>query len=181
MLIGRGVALMILAQELKNGKESIFVCTSRATRDQLFSAAPGSRDYLRIGESFLLPIPPFTQCAGTTCRALPDGARTNPQTLGTDITNSHFFCHGAVPIFTQPPCALPRPLHLVSFSLTEVLVNPLHARSLMSLHVSKNPSWGDQFKNTNQRGFKVQVIISVAFGLSAFFAFCVCTTPFCAC
>ncbi len=44
----------------------------------------------------------------------------------------------------------------------------------MSLHVSKNPSWNDQFKSTNQRDFKIQVVISVVFGLSAFLSFCVC-------
>ncbi|KAG9783924.1 DUF221-domain-containing protein, partial [Aureobasidium melanogenum] len=43
----------------------------------------------------------------------------------------------------------------------------------MSLNGSKNPSWNDQFKSTNQRDFKVQLIISVVFGLSAFLSFCV--------
>ena len=36
----------------------------------------------------------------------------------------------------------------------------------------KGPRWQDQF--TNQRDLGVQVVISVALGLSAFIAFCVC-------
>ena len=48
-------------------------------------------------------------------------------------------------------------------------------RVLMSLRLSKNPSWNDQFKSTNQRDFNVQVAISVVFGLSAFLSFCVRT------
>ncbi|KIW72314.1 hypothetical protein PV04_00518 [Phialophora macrospora] len=43
----------------------------------------------------------------------------------------------------------------------------------MSVRGSKNPSWNDQFKSTNQRDFNLQVIISVVFGLSAFLSFCV--------
>ncbi|EXJ79214.1 hypothetical protein A1O3_08715 [Capronia epimyces CBS 606.96] len=44
---------------------------------------------------------------------------------------------------------------------------------VMSLNGSKSPSWNDQFKSTNQRDFKVQLVISVVFGLSAFLSFCV--------
>jgi len=40
------------------------------------------------------------------------------------------------------------------------------------------PRWQDQFKSSNQRDFKVQVIISAAFGLSAFLSFCVCGVEF---
>ncbi|KAI1614460.1 hypothetical protein EDD36DRAFT_229493 [Exophiala viscosa] len=43
----------------------------------------------------------------------------------------------------------------------------------MSLNALKKPSWNDQFKSTNQRDFKIQVVISLVFGLSAFLSFCV--------
>ncbi|EXJ96011.1 hypothetical protein A1O1_01137 [Capronia coronata CBS 617.96] len=43
----------------------------------------------------------------------------------------------------------------------------------MSPNGPKNPSWNDQFKSTNQRDFKVQLVISVVFGLSAFLSFCI--------
>jgi len=46
----------------------------------------------------------------------------------------------------------------------------------MSLNALKKPSWNDQFKSTNQRDFKIQVVISLVFGLSAFLSFCVNTT-----
>ncbi|KAL6250553.1 hypothetical protein RBB50_002855 [Rhinocladiella similis] len=43
----------------------------------------------------------------------------------------------------------------------------------MSLHVLKDASWNDQFKDVNQRNIKVQIFISVGLGLSAFLSFCV--------
>ncbi|KAK5461280.1 hypothetical protein LTS15_003343 [Exophiala xenobiotica] len=43
----------------------------------------------------------------------------------------------------------------------------------MSLNASKDVGWNDQFRSTNQRNIKVQVVVSVVFGLSAFLSFCV--------
>src|SRR5271154_4682081 len=51
----------------------------------------------------------------------------------------------------------------------------------MSLHFVQNdsdhtPRWQDQFESVNQRDLSVQIILSVALGLSAFIAFCVYLT-----
>ncbi|RVX68889.1 hypothetical protein B0A52_07544 [Exophiala mesophila] len=43
----------------------------------------------------------------------------------------------------------------------------------MSVYDNKHPGWNDQFKRSNQRDLKVQVVVSVVFGLSAFLSFCV--------
>lgn len=47
----------------------------------------------------------------------------------------------------------------------------------MSVYDNKHPGWNDQFKRSNQRDLKVQVVVSVVFGLSAFLSFCVSQQP----